>query len=354
MDNGKMRAAIIGYGGMGGWHASFMQKSDVVELAGIYDIKPERCAVAEQNGIHAYASLEELLGDPTVELVTIAVPNDQHKPLAIQAMKAGKHVISEKPVTLSSADLQEMFDASETYHRCFTVHQNRRWDGEFLVMRDIYRSGDLGQVYRIESRCHGSRGIPGDWRQLPECGGGMILDWGIHLIDQIMGIVTDKTLKKVFCHCDHITNELVDDGFQLDMFFEDELVVRVEVGTSNFISMPRFYMTGANGTAIIPDWNQPARVVWCHNYNEKEVVPVKTAAGITKTMAPRDAKSISSKEVPQPQADVHDFYRNYVRAIRGQEEQIVTHHQMMVDMKIMEAAFESDRTGLPVEVELRF
>ncbi len=350
----KKNVAIIGYGNMGSWHGEFLKHSDVANLMGIYDIKPERCEVAEKNGIHAYSSLKALLADPAVDIVTIAVPNDQHKPLAIEAMKAGKHVISEKPVTLSSADLQEMFDASNKYHKLFTVHQNRRWDGEFLVMRDIYRSGDLGQVYRIESRCHGSRGIPGDWRQLPECGGGMILDWGIHLIDQIMGIVNDKTLKKIFCHCDHITNELVDDGFQLDMFFEDDLVVRVEVGTSNFISMPRFYMTGANGTAIIPDWTRPAQVVWCHNYNEKEVVPVKTAAGITKTMAPRDEKSIASKSIPQPNADVHDFYRNFVRAICGEEEQIVTHHQMMVDMKIMEAAFESDRTGLPVEVDLKF
>ena len=247
----------------------------------------ELLEAAEKNGIHAYSSLKALLSDPAVDFVTIAVPNDMHKPLAIEAMKAGKHVISEKPVTLSSADLQEMFDASDKYHRLFTVHQNRRWDGEFLLMRDIYHSGDLGQVYRMESRVHGSRGIPGDWRGTPEHGGGMILDWGIHLIDQIMGIVDDKTLRKVFCHCDHITNELVDDGFQLDMFFDDDLVARVEVGTSNFISMPRFYMTGADGSAIIPDWCQPAHVVWCHNYNEKDVVPVKTAAGITKTMAPR-------------------------------------------------------------------
>ena len=65
-------------------------------------------------------------------------------------------------------------------------------------MRDIYHSGDLGQVYRMESRVHGSRGIPGDWRGTPEHGGGMILDWGIHLIDQIMGIVDDKTLRKVY------------------------------------------------------------------------------------------------------------------------------------------------------------
>ncbi len=350
----KKNAAIIGYGGMGFWHASFMQRSDVVNLVGIYDIKPERCALAESNGIHAYASLEELLADPTVEMVTIAVPNDLHKPLAIQALEAGKHVISEKPVTLSSNDLQAMFDAAHKADRLFTVHQNRRWDGEFLVMRDIYNSGDLGDIFHIESRCHGSRGIPGDWRQLPEQGGGMILDWGIHLIDQIMGIVKDRALKKIWCKCDHITNELVDDGFKLEMYFEGDVTAHVEVGTSNFIQLPRFYMIGRNGAALIPTWGADADMVWCTNYNEKEVVPVVTAAGITKTMAPRDDKSLARKAIPQPHADVHDFYRNFVRAIDGEETQIVTHHEMMVDMKIMEAAFESDRTGMPVYVDLKF
>ena len=108
----KKNAAIIGYGGMGGWHGSFLQNSDVVNLMGIYDIKPSRCEAAEAKGIHAYASLEELLADPQIDFITIATPNDFHKPIALQAFAAGKHVISEKPVALSSADLQEMIDAA--------------------------------------------------------------------------------------------------------------------------------------------------------------------------------------------------------------------------------------------------
>ena len=350
----KKRAVVIGYGGMGKWHTDEMLKSDVIELAGIYDIDPARVALAESNGIRAYATPEEIWADPTVDMVTIAVPNDFHEPYAVQALAAGKHVVCEKPVTLNSESLQTMIDAAVKADRLFTVHQNRRWDGEFLVMRDIYRSGDLGDIFHIESRVHGSRGIPGDWRQLPEKGGGMILDWGIHLIDQMMGIVTDRKLTRIYCKCDHITNELVDDGFKLEMYFEGDVSAHIEVGTSNFINLPRFYMVGRNGSALIPDWGNDAQIVWCTNYNEKEVVPVITAAGITKTMAPRDEKSIAQKFNPQPVADVHDFYRNFVRAMNGEETQIVTHHQMMVDMKIMEAAFESDRTGMPVDVDLRF
>lgn len=347
----KKRVAVIGYGGMGGWHTRYLLKSDVCELAGIYDIKPERAALARENGIYAYDSLEELLRDKSVELVTIAVPNDLHKPLAIQCMAAGKNVISEKPVTVSSADLQEMIDASHRYNKLFTVHQNRRWDCDYLMMKQVYASGELGEVTAVESRIHGSRGIPGDWRGKTEHGGGMILDWGVHLIDQMLGIVTDRKIESVYCRCNHITNYEVDDGFRMELYFEQGLVALIEVGTSNFISMPRFYMTGTNGSAMVNDWREDCRVVCCKNWDEKDVVPVVTAAGLTKTMAPRDEKTIAESVVHRPDSDVHDFYRNVCAAIDGREKQIVTHEQMMRVMRVMEAAFESDRRRAPVDFE---
>ena len=349
----KKRAAVIGYGGMGGWHTRYLLQSDVIELAGIYDIKPERCELAEQNGIHAYESLEQLLSDETIELVTIATPNELHKPLAIKAMAAGKNVISEKPVTMSSADLADMIEASKKYGKLFTVHQNRRWDCDYLMMKQAYASGELGEVTAVESRIHGSRGIPGDWRGQKEHGGGMILDWGVHLIDQMLGIVYDKKIKSIYCRCNHITNYEVDDGFRLELYFEDGPTALIEVGTSNFISMPRFYMTGTNGSAMVNDWREDCRVVCCKNWEEKDVVPVVTAAGLTKTMAPRDEKTITESFIRRPESDVHDFYRNVCAAIDGKETQIVTHEQLMRVMRIMEAAFESDALGRPVEFEDR-
>ena len=106
-----MKWALIGYGGMGHWHVNKLSTMSEIEIAGIYDILPERRREAEEKGLRAYDSLEELLADREVELVTIATPNDFHKPIAIQAMRAGKHVISEKPVALSSDELQAMIDA---------------------------------------------------------------------------------------------------------------------------------------------------------------------------------------------------------------------------------------------------
>ena len=347
----KHRIAIIGLGGMGTWHLNELETMDEPEVAGIWDIKESRRDYAASRNVFVYDSLEALLADQTVDLVLIATPNDFHKPLAIAAMEAGKNVISEKPVTLNHEDLQKMIDASNRTGRLFTAHQNRRWDCDYLMMKQVYASGELGEVFGVESRIQGSRGIPGDWRGHKEHGGGMILDWGVHLIDQMMGIVYDRKVESLYCRCDHITNYEVDDGFKLDLYFEGDLTARIEVGTSHFISMPRFYMTGTNGSAMINNWQENCRVVCCKNWDEKDVVPVVTAAGLTKTMAPRDSKTITESEILRPESDVHDFYRNVCRAIDGKEHQLITHEQLMRVMKLMEACFLSDKLGKPVEVD---
>ena len=97
----KHRIAIIGLGGMGTWHLNELQTMDEPEVAGIWDIKEERRAYARSRNVFVYDSLEALLADETVDLVLIATPNDLHRPLAVQAMEAGKNVISEKPVTIN-------------------------------------------------------------------------------------------------------------------------------------------------------------------------------------------------------------------------------------------------------------
>ncbi len=335
------RLGIVGYGGMGGWHADHALKSDVVELAGIYDIKPERCEAAKQKGIHAYDSMEALLSDESVDLVTVAIPNDVHKDVVIKCLLAGKNVICEKPVALSSAEFAEMVDAAHKSGKLFTVHQNRRWDVDFLAMKQLYNSGEIGNVFNIESRIHGSRGIPSDWRGEKEYGGGMLFDWGVHLIDQILQIYAGKKIKKLYCRFEHTTNFEVDDGFKLDLTFEGGEQAYVEVGTYNFIALPRFYMQAKQGTAMITDWREKCKVVKCKAWHESDVLPVQTAAGLTKTMAPRDDVTTDTYEIERPHSDVHDFYRNFCAAIEGKEEQLIKHDEVMRVMKVMEASFES-------------
>lgn len=346
----KKNLVVIGYGGMGTWHTQHALKSDVVNLAGVYDINPEKNKLAEERGIYAYDSYEAVLADEKVDLITVAIPNDSHKEVVIRALEAGKNVICEKPVSMNLAELDEMIAASEKSGKLFSVHQNRRFDVDFLAMKQIKQSGEIGNLINIESRIHGSRGIPSDWRGEKEHGGGMLLDWGVHLIDQVLQIFDEK-IDKIYCVFDHITNKEVDDGLKMTIYFEGGKSAFIEVGTYNFIPMPRFYLRAEKGSAIITDWREKCKVAKCKYWHESEVLPVQTAAGLTKTMAPRDSVTMDEYELEKPASDVHDYYRNFCAAIDGKAEQLVTHPQMRRVMKVMEACFESDRLGQVVKFE---
>ena len=336
----KKKITVIGYGGQGKWHVQHILSSDVASLAGIYDTDPEKQEAAREKGIPVYSSYEKVLKDPQVDAVVIAVPNDRHKELVIKALEAGKHVICEKPVEMSVAALDEMLAAAEHSGKIFTVHQNRRWDVDFLAMKKLVDSGEIGELINIESRIHGSRGIPSDWRCHKAHGGGMILDWGVHLIDQILQIIKEKIVG-VYCTVTHITTEEVDDGFKLTLYFESGKTAYIEVGTYNFLALPRFYLQCKKGTAMIVDWQKKAQVARLKAWNEKEVLPVQTAAGITKTMAPRDEVTLDFYEEDRPVSDVHDFYRNFCAVLDQKEELIVKHSEIRRVMQVMEAAFAS-------------
>ena len=347
----KKNLAIVGYGGQGAWHATRALTSDVVALSGIYDIAEKRVDAARAAGIHTYSSLEELVSDPKVDIVLCATPNDVHKDIVITALNAKKHVICEKPVALSVEDFDDMVAAAEKNGVFFTVHQNRRWDVDYLAIKSLIDSGEIGEVINIESRVHGSRGIPSDWRCHKPYGGGMILDWGVHLIDQMLKLIPER-IKTVYCEITNITTDEVDDGFNLHLIFESGKRATVEVGTYNFIAMPRFYMQAKKGSAYIEDWQKKCRVAKLKAWCEKEVLPVQTAAGITKTMAPRDEITIDSYEIERPISDVHDFYRNYTAAIDGKEEQLIKNAEVRRVLLVMEAAFKSAETESAVKVNI--
>ena len=352
------KAAVIGYGGMGQWHVAYMKglsyagmkmsKSDVVKCAGIYDIDPKKQELARLYGINVYLTLEELLADGEVELVVIAVPNDLHEEMAIRCLEAGKNVICEKPVTLSLESLDRMIAASRRTGKLLSVHQNRRWDSYYVTMKRLAEEGELGDVISVETRVHGSNGIPGDWRKIPEKGGGMLYDWGVHLIDQALWM-NGYDVDRVFCTLDHLTGCEVDDGCFIDIFLKSGIRCRVEVCTYNFISLPLMYVRFTEGTAKMEDWGSEIEVVHCTEWRDGDIKPVKTASGLSKTMAPRSERTIEKFSLQRDTVHVHDYYRNFCAAIDGKEEQIVTHEQMRTVMKVIEAAFESAATGQVVK-----
>jgi len=345
------KVAVIGYGGQGAWHCSQILKSDVVTLAGTYDLKENRREAARENGIFVYESNDAIFADKSVDIVVVATPNDVHEDLVVNALKSGHNVICEKPAALSVAEFDRMVAAANESGKKLSVHQNRRWDVDFLGVKSVIESGEIGNTLRIESRIHGSRGIPSDWRCEKAPGGGMILDWGVHLIDQMLQLITEK-ITSVNCVTTHYTNKEVDDGFRLELSFESGKTAYVEVGTYNFIAMPRFYMQCQNGSLYLTDWQQNAKIAKLTRWIEKDVTPVQNAAGITKTMAPRDNLTLDYYEIERPTSDAHNFYRNFCGAIDGECEQLIKNEQVRRVLLVMENAFKSDETHQTLSVEI--
>lgn len=341
MSSIKHTVAIIGYGGMGSYHTQLIKESDRVVVTGAFDLLENRRALAEEAGYTAYSSYEEMLADPAVDIVLIATPNDVHKDIALQAFQAGKHVVCEKPVAMSSAEFIEMQAAAEAAGRVLMVHQNRRWDEDFRVIREMYGQGTIGSLFQIESRVHGANGIPGDWRHVKEQGGGMLLDWGVHLLDQLLFMI-DSKVSSVSSSLSFILGNNVDDGFDAVLQFENGIRAIVEVGTTNFITMPRWYVKGTGGTAIIEDWSLRGRIVAPNHESEKiEPTPIRAGVGLTKTMAPPSEGSTVLEDLPAALEMPSSFYDNLAAVIEGTAEPIVKNAEVLRVLKLIEAIFEA-------------
>ena len=167
----RVKTGIIGYGYMGNYHIRKCNAMDDFEVIAAYDACPEKCDdIPEKypgNRIRHCNTLGEFLADPEIELALICTPNHVHKALSIACLQAGKHVMCEKPVAMNLQELDEILAAANHNHRVFTVHQNRRWDPDCLVIKEIVDSGAIGRVTNIVSCVHGQRGVCFGWRADP-------------------------------------------------------------------------------------------------------------------------------------------------------------------------------------------
>ena len=336
--------AYIGFGGMASHHFNQSKELDRINVKGIFDINPQRAEYAKSVGLIAYNSREEILADPEIDLVLIAVPNHLHKDFAIEALRAGKNVLCEKPVTMTPDELVEIMAVAKETGKVFAIDQNRRVNKDFIAMKRAVEAGLLGDVYVIESRVEGSRGVPAGWRTDPEQGGGMMLDWGVHLIDQLM-YMYDEKVTEVFCKMYSINYPGVDDNFRLTMTFESGLTAHIEVSTNNFISHPRWYVLGTEGTLQIDGWEATGKVVRCKTREDTWDAEIKkNKVGPSKTMAPRSEDSVEVIEINAPEDVVDNLnpvYWQLIDALDGTAPLKITPEQALRVMKVMEAAFES-------------
>jgi scyllo-inositol 2-dehydrogenase (NADP+) len=329
---------------MGSYHSKLISGNSRLEVTGTFDLLEDRRKASVEAGYTSYASFDQVLADPTVEIVLIATPNDVHKDIAIRALRAGKHVICEKPVAMNSQEFEEIIAVSKETGRTIMVNQNRRWDEDFLVIKEMHAKGTIGELFQIESRVHGANGIPGDWRHLEAHGGGMLLDWGVHLLDQLLFLI-DSKISSVSSRLSFILGDEVDDGFEAYLQFENGVTATIEVGTTNFIQLPRWYVKGIEGTAIIEDWSLTGRVVTRNHESVKvEPKPIQAGVGLTKTMAPPSEGATITEALPAPYTMSSGFYDNFADVIEGAAAPIVKNTEALRVLKLIEAIFESSRT----------
>lgn len=354
----KHTMGIIGFGGMGNHHYNHVtEEIDRLTIKGVYDIKPQRGEYAQSLGLKAYESAEELLSDSDIDLILVATPNNFHKYYVEKALRAGKNVICEKPVMMDSKELSEVMQVAKECKKVFTVHQNRRWDRDYLLVKRELESGTLGKPFFIENRVEGARGIPGDWRCTKVAGGGMMLDWGVHLIDQMLMLI-DSPVSEIYAQVLNVKYQNpendVDDNLKINMKFKNGVCAMIEVGTYNMLTLPRWYVCGDRGTMKINDWGSGADIVYAKDVEmvwENSII--YTAAGPTRTMAPRPKETVEEKHVDiDEKTSVHLFYENVLDTLEGRAELIVKPDQAMRSMKVMEAAFKSSAEGICVKEEI--
>ena len=252
-----LRVAIIGYGLAGAvFHAPLVAATGGMTVAGIVTSNPERQQRAARDFPSAIIlpSAEHLWHDPSrFDLVVVASPNRTHVPLGIAAMQAGLPVVIDKPMAATAADAERLIATSKATGRLLTAFQNRRWDGDFLTVRQLLATEPelLGSIIRFESWFMRYRPVPrpGAWRELPdpEEAGGLLYDLGSHLIDQAL-VLFGQPLR-VYAEVEkRRPGVLVDDDTFVALQFADGVRAHLWMSVLARIPGPRMRVSGLHGT----------------------------------------------------------------------------------------------------------
>ncbi len=244
-----LRVGLMGYGFAGAtFHAPVIENCGHATVAAIATTQTER-AQADYPHAKVVADFDALLALADLDCIVIATPNDTHFDLAYRALTAGKNVVVDKPVTLSASDAKTLAGIAEKHGVLFAPFHNRRWDGDFMTLRALIESGQLGRVTHYESHFDRFRPkVPQRWREEATRGGGLLFDIGPHLIDQALALfgvplTVSATLKQ---HRDHAQ---APDYVHLQLGYHDKEVV-LHASALAALAAPRFAVHGTCGSYL--------------------------------------------------------------------------------------------------------
>ncbi|MGO4371728.1 Gfo/Idh/MocA family protein, partial [Paenibacillus sp. MCAF20] len=198
------RIAIVGCGGIAnGKHMPALSKLKNIEMVAFCDIVEERAVEASQKygaeGARVYTNYKELLTDATIDIVHVCTPNDSHAEIAIDALEAGKHVMSEKPMAKTAHDAQRMVDAAKRTGKKLTVGYNNRFRADSQHLKKICEEGELGEIYFAKAHAIRRRAVPtwGVFLDEEKQGGGPLIDIGTHALDLTLWMMNNYKPKVV-------------------------------------------------------------------------------------------------------------------------------------------------------------
>lgn len=350
-----IRFGIVGYGYMGHVHAENLNKTDGVQLTAVCDIDADVMKDTPE-GIKRYTEAAELYADADIDVVIISANNNQHKRLVCMAAEAGKDIICEKPVAMNVEELDEMLESINKNQVRFTVHQQRRYDKDYRTVKEIYESGTLGNVYTVQTGLYGYNGNMHDWHVKKEEGGGMLYDWGVHLLDQMLWMIEGRIVS-VFADLRNVINEEVDDYFNITLQFENGIMAQLELGTYYLTDKPgwfsRHWFVGGNQGSLYTDGMNPkGKIVrTTHLLTNTPGKRTMTAFGPTRSFGPPPEGLIVAEDISVSDAEQLDYLRDFVKAYENNLPFVVKTDEVRRVLFLMEAIRRSAETKQSIPFE---
>ncbi|WP_077002222.1 oxidoreductase [Variovorax sp. KK3] len=254
MNSRPLRAGLVGFGFAGQtFHAPVLSAVPGLQLGAVASSQPHKVH-AEWPGVDVVPDVAALLGRADIDLVVVATPNAQHHPVARDALAAGKHVVVDKPFTLDAAQARELATLAQRQGRLLSVYQNRRFDSDYLTLKALLASGEMGRPVYLESHFDRYRPqVRERWREQPVPGAGLWVDLGSHLLDQAVQLFgRPDTLQ--------LDSAILRDGALVEDYFH--AVLRYETGAISPLRVvlhattlaahaaPRYIVHGTRGSYI--------------------------------------------------------------------------------------------------------
>jgi predicted dehydrogenase len=351
MPERPIRLGILGYGpygGMGLHHGLAAQATDGVELVAVCDSDPGRLKAAEESfdGLRTSVSFDDLAADEDVDAVVIATPPVTHCDLALAMLRAGKHVVLEKPMCLTLDESDELLGVAEEQGLMLTVHQSRRFDADFVTVRRLVAGGALGEVFNVETFVGGFEHPCRAWHSEVSVSGGAIYDWGSHHLDWILQLMDGfpvalsahghKRVWRDVTNLDQVRVRLAwEDGREAEFLQSDVAGVR----------RPKFFVQGTKAT--LAGWYRPllferlepgVGYIGEHTHHAEAPVELLVAryepgTGLTET------------RVPHAPVRRYEFHRNLADHLEFGEPLAVTPESVRKVVVLLEAAQRSTDGG---------